>query len=197
MKKTGELNNKEIQSQFKQMSLRELCVEAEMLNEIIENIEEDQLFAQLKTWIQKATAEKIDAYVWVANNFKLEIEEWKTKKANLIKMCDEIIDRKQTSLDKLKKSLIELHELGSIENYLIGKEKAIEIRPNSRPKITLQVSPEAPSFPKRYKYKRTEWIADKDAIIEAYDRGEDLNHIASIEVGSQVRFKNAPKKRSK
>jgi hypothetical protein len=109
---------------------------------------------------------------------------------------DKIIDRKQSSLDKLKESLIELYELGSIENCLMGKEKAIEIRPNSRPKITLQISPEDSLFPKQYKYKRTEWIADKDAIAEAYDRGEDLSDIASIEVDSQVRFKNAPKKRS-
>jgi hypothetical protein len=124
MKKTGELSSKEIQDRFKQMSLRELCVEAAELNEIIENTDEDdELFSQLKIWIEQAKEEKIDAYVWVANNLKLEIEEWKTKKVNLIKMCDEIIDRKQTSLDKLKESLIELYELGSIENHLIVKRK--------------------------------------------------------------------------
>jgi hypothetical protein len=76
------------------MSLRELCVEAAELNEIIENIEDDdELFTQLQTWIEQATTEKIDAYVWVANYFKLEIEEWKNKKAKLIEMCDEVIDR--------------------------------------------------------------------------------------------------------
>jgi hypothetical protein len=197
MKTTGELNSKEIQFQFKQMSLRELCVEAAELNEIIENTDEDdELFTHLHTWIENATEEKIDAYVWVANYLKIEIEEWKTKKANLMKMCDEIIDRKKASLDKLKESLIELKNLGLIDNYLMGKDKAIEIRANSRPKITLHLSPDDPNFPKQYKHKRTFWVADFDAIVEAYDRGEDLSKIASAETGFQLRFKNAPKRRS-
>jgi hypothetical protein len=196
MKPTGELSEREIQSKFKQMSLRELCIETEQLNEIIENIEDkDKLFVQLQTWIDRATAEKVDAYVWVANYLKLEIEEWKTKKANLIQMCDEVIDRKQSSLDTLKDSLIKLYNLGLIDNHLIGKEKAVEIRANSRPKITVHLSPDDPNFPKQYKYKRTEWIADKEAILSAHEKGEDLNNIASVEIGSQVRFKNAPKKR--
>jgi Siphovirus Gp157 len=197
MKTTGELSNKEIQSQFKQMSLRELCVEAAQLNEIIDNIEDDdELFTHLQTWLEKATQDKIDGYVWVANYLKLEIEEWKNKKAKLIEMCDEIIARKQASLDKLKDSLIELHNLGLIDRYLVGKNKAIEIRENNRPKITLQLSPDDANFPKQYKHKRTEWIADKDAIKEAYNQGEDISKFASVEVGSQVRFKNAPKRRS-
>jgi hypothetical protein len=194
MKKTGELNSKEIQFQFKQMSLRELCVEAAELNEIIENTDEDdELFTHLQTWIELATEEKIDAYVWFANYLKLEIEEWKTRKTNLTKMCDEIIDRKKASLDKLKESLIELNNLGLIGNYLMGKDKAIEIRANSRPKITLHLSPDDPHFPKQYKHKRTEWVADLDAILSAYEKGEDLSKIASVETSSQVRFKNAPK----
>jgi hypothetical protein len=78
----------------------------------------------------------------------------------------------------------------------MGKEKAIEIRANSRPKITLHLSPDDPHFPKQYKHKRTEWIADLDAIFSAYEKGEDLSKIASVETGSQVRFKNAPKRRS-
>jgi hypothetical protein len=78
----------------------------------------------------------------------------------------------------------------------MGKEKAIEIRANNRPKITLHIAPDDANFPKSYKYKRTEWVADKDAIFSAYEQGEDLSKIASVEVGFQVRFKNAPKKRS-
>jgi hypothetical protein len=194
---TEELTPFELETHFKQMTLRELCFEAAQLAEIMENAPPDELMVQLRSWLLEATEEKVDGYAWAADYLNLEINEWQAKKAKLIEMCDAIISRKESELNAMKEGLLRLNSLGLIPDYLLGKTKAIEIRQNSRPKVTLNLPPSDRDFPTRFRYQRTEWLADKDAILAAHEAGEDLNAIATVEIGYQVRFKNAPKRRRK
>jgi hypothetical protein len=256
MTNTQEITPFELETQFKQMTLRELCFEAAQLAEIMENAPPDELMLQLRSWISEATQEKVDGYAWATAYLNLEIDEWKAKKAKLMEMCDAIITRKESELNAMKEGLLRLNSLGLIPDYLLGKTKAIEIRQNSRPKVTLNLPPSDRDFPEgkvrqnwttfsspgfgianfsflagktsyllitklglltikmlvlprlsnfvqfhwtptRFRYQRTEWLADKDAILAAHEAGEDLSAIATVEIGYQVRFKNAPKRRRK
>jgi hypothetical protein len=197
MTNTQEITPFELETQFKQMTLRELCFEAAQLAEIMENAPPDELMLQLRSWLSEATEEKVDGYAWAADYLNLEIDEWQAKKAKLMEMCDAIISRKESELNAMKEGLLRLNSLGLIPDYLLGKTKAIEIRQNSRPKVTLNLPPCDRDFPTRFRYQRTEWLADKDAIVAAYEAGEDLSAIATVEIGYQVRFKNAPKRRRK
>jgi hypothetical protein len=197
MTTTEELTPFQLETQFKQMTLRELCFEAAQLAEIMENAPPDELIIQLRSWISEATEEKVDGYAWAADYLNLEIDIWKAKKAKLMEMCDAIISRKESELNAMKEGLLRLNSLGLIPDYLLGKTKAIEIRQNSRPKVTLNLPPSDRDFPTRFRYQRTEWLADKDAIVAAHETGEDLSAIATVEIGYQVRFKNAPKHRRK
>jgi hypothetical protein len=197
MTNTQEITPFELETQFKQMTLRELCFEAAQLAEIMENAPPDELMLQLRSWLSEATEEKVDGYAWAADYLNLEIDEWQAKKAKLMEMCDAIISRKESELNAMKEGLLRLNSLGLIPDYLLGKTKAIEIRQNSRPKVTLNLPPCDRDFPIRFRYQRTEWLADKDAIVAAYEAGEDISAIANVEIGYQVRFKNAPKYRRK
>lgn len=197
MNSTEKLTPFELENQFKQMTLRELCFEAAQLAEIIENAPSDELMVQLRSWLSEAKEEKVDGYAWAAAYLNLEIDEWQAKKEKLMQMCDAIISRKESELNTMKKGLLHLNSLGLIPDYLLGKTKAIEIRQNSRPKVTLNLLPSDRDFPTRFRYQRTEWLADKDAIVAAHEAGEDLSAIATVETGYQVRFKNAPKHRRK
>jgi hypothetical protein len=205
MTTTEELTPFELETQFKQMTLRELCFEAAQIAEIMENSPPDELMIQLRSrsvgcaqsWLSEATEEKVDGYAWAASYLNLEIDQWQAKKAKLMEMCDAIITRKEFELNAMKEGLLRLNSLGLIPDYLLGKTKAIEIRQNSRPRVTLNLPPSDRDFPTRFRYQRTEWLADKDAIVAAYEAGEDLSAIATVEIGYQVRFKNAPKHRKK
>ncbi len=193
--KNGELSPKELQVRFRALSLQDLCYEAYQILQILEsNDDEDGLFLELQQYLTEATQAKVDGYCWIEKDLKAEIDEWETKKKRLARMCDEVIERKQKQLDGLKQNLLRLAEFGLIDDYLIGYNKAIEIRPN--PKPTVEVFKEA-DVPEIYRQPKIQWTVDKQAIAQAHQAGKDVSAFARVTYGKQVRFKNAPRKKRK
>lgn len=191
---TGELTLTELEAQFRTFTLRELCFEAANLAELIVATPDDQLLNQIQSWIAEATESKVDGYCFAADSIKNDIELWKLKKEHLIKMCDQIIERKESELDAMKQGLIQLEQIGLVDSYLVGKTRTIEIRDNSRPKVTLKLSPDNPLFPDQFKATRTRTVALTDEIAAAYAAGVDVSAIADVTLGKQVRFKLRPKR---
>ncbi|HAG82051.1 MAG TPA: hypothetical protein DCL61_13000, partial [Cyanobacteria bacterium UBA12227] len=99
---------------------------------------------------------------------------------HLMEMCDQIIERKESELDAMKQGLIKLEEMGLVDSYLVGKTRAIEIRDNSRPKITLKLSPDDPLFPDQFKESRTRTVALTDEIVAAHTAGQNVSAIADV-----------------
>jgi molybdopterin converting factor small subunit len=192
----GELSPQELQEQFRTMSLEELSTEAIAIAQILETDDdnEDELFEQLHEYLAEATQAKIDGYCWYQEILKTEIEQWKTKKKTLSEMCDRIIEQKEKQLNSLKQNLLRLAELGIIDDYLMGHNKAIEIRINSKPTVEV-LSPD--NVPKIYRQPQIQWTVDKTAIAQAHQAGKDVSAFARVTYGKQVRFKNAPRKRRK
>ncbi|MDJ0615602.1 MAG: siphovirus Gp157 family protein [Calothrix sp. MO_192.B10] len=193
--KNGELTPQELQDQFRTMSLQELCSEAIAVSQILETEDdEDDLFQQLQQYLTEATQAKVDGYCWYQEMLKSEIDEWKTKKKRLAQMCDQVIDRKQKQLNRLKQNLVRLAELGLIDHYLMGHNKAISIRTNSQP--TVEVLQEV-DVPEIYRQPQIQWTVDKQAIALAHQAGKDVSAFAKVTYGKQVRFKNAPHRKRK
>lgn len=196
--KTGELTLSELESHFRALSLRELSFETAQLAAIVDiptQGEQNELYAQLQQYLAEATETKVDGYVLFKEYLEAEIATWKTKKQSLVEMCDRLLAHKQSQLDALKRSLIVLHEQGLIPDYLIGKNKAIQILPNPKPTVTLLGQPEDSDFPDSYKRTEIRVVADKEAIAKSHLKGEDVSGCAEVTFGKQVRFKNAPMRR--
>jgi hypothetical protein len=191
---TGELSLIELEAQFRNLTLGELCFEAASLAELIEATPNDQLLNQIQTWIADATDAKVDGYCFAADQIESDIETWKLKKEHLMKTCDRIIERKLSELNSMKRGLIQLEKLGLISNYLVGKIRVIEIRNNSRPKVTLKLPPDDPLFPERFRETRTRTVALTEEIAAAHSSGQDVSAIADVTIGKQVRFKLRPKR---
>jgi hypothetical protein len=191
---TGEITPTELEANFRAMSLRELSLEAAQLASLLED-EPDEILVKLQQYLTDATAAKIDGYVLYKEYLDAEIEKWKSKKEALMEMCDHVIWVKELQLKSLKQTLIDLNEQGLIGDYLMGKDKAIEIRPNSKPSVNLLGRADDPLLPARYKKREEKWVADSEALAQAHQDGEDVSGWATVTWGKQVRFKNAPRRR--
>ncbi|HAX88331.1 MAG TPA: hypothetical protein DCY91_19195 [Cyanobacteria bacterium UBA11370] len=193
IRETGEITLTELEAKFHTFTLRQLCFEAADLAELIAATPNNQLLNQIQSWIAEATESKVDGYCFTADSLKNDLELWKRKKDHLMEMCDQIIERKESELDAMKQGLIKLEEMGLVDSYLVGKTRAIEIRDNSRPKITLKLSPDDPLFPDQFKESRTRTVALTDEIVAAHTAGQNVSAIADVTFGKQVRFKLRPK----
>jgi hypothetical protein len=120
-----------------------------------------------------------------------EIDTWKAKRDALIEMCGKIILAKEARLKSLKETILRLHETGLVGDRLLGKDKTIEIRTNSKP--TVEVSAPAEHLPPCYRVAK--WSPDKEAIATAHAAGEDVSEFATVTYGKQIRFKNAPRRK--
>jgi hypothetical protein len=186
---TGEISVSDLESSFRNMSLRELSFETAQIAKLVEESEPDELLEKLQDYLAQATSAKIDSYCLYKEYLDGEIETWKAKRDALIEMCDRIISMKESQLLALKENLLSLHEQGLVENYLMGKNKAIEIRANSKPAI--EVLGNLEDLPPEY--RKAKWIADKEAIASDHESGVDVSGFATVNFGKQVRFKNAPR----
>jgi hypothetical protein len=192
---SGELTTSEEEANFRNMSLRELSFETAKLAAIVEDSDSDEFFKELQAFLVDATADKVDGYVLFKEYLDAEIEQWKAKKEALIEMCDRVIVAKELQLKSLKQTLIALNEQGLVADYLMGKNKAIEIRPNNKPSINLLGRADDPLLPAHFKIQETKWVANREAIATAHQSGEDVSGWATVTWGKQVRFKNAPRHR--
>ena len=188
------LMTSELEANFRVMSLRELSIEAAQLASLLDD-EPDEILLELQQYLTDATAAKVDGYVLYKEYLDAEIEQWKAKKESLLEMCDRVIDRKEQQIKSLKQTLIDLNERRFVSDYLMGKNKAIEIRPNSKPTVNLLGRADDPLLPAQYKKQEARWVVDKDAITAAYQNGEDVSGWATVTWSKQVRFKNAPRHR--
>jgi hypothetical protein len=187
------------EANFKAWSLRELSLESAQIAAIVENAdEEDGLdFQELQEYLSQATQAKIDGYVLFKEYLEVEIETWQAKKEALAQMCDRVLTRQPAQLAGLKSTLIKLHEQGLIEDYLMGRNKAIQILANPKPTVSLLCKPEDPDFPEEFQYQQIKVKADKEAIAKASCSGKNVSGFAQVTWGKQVRFKNAPRQRRK
>lgn len=184
-----------IRDEFKNLSLRELSLESLNLQQQIEDNsqldDEDSLDLIFFEYLKEATAEKVDGYCFYADYLQSEIETWKQKKANIIAMCDKVIQLLERRREALERSLLRLHSLTLIDKHLQGKYRAIEIRVNSQPKVEVFVAEENLPEP----YRVSVFKADKKAILQASQNGEDVSDFAEISQGFHVRFKTTKSRR--
>ncbi|PSF28555.1 hypothetical protein C7H19_24610 [Aphanothece hegewaldii CCALA 016] len=190
---TGEVSLSEMENSFSAMSLRELSFEAAQIAELFDCTEEDHLYEQLQQDLTKSLKNKIDGYCLYKEFLDGEIEAWKIKRDTVISMCDRIILAKEAQLKTLKENILRLYDQGLIDSNLLGKNKAIEIRPNSKPQIEVLGNPE--DLPPEY--RKPKWVADKEAIASDYQAGVDVSDYAIVSIGKQVRFKNAPRSKKR
>lgn len=190
---TGEIPLNDLESSFRSMSLRELSFEAAQIAELTSENEPDELTEELQNYLRDATAAKVDGYCLFVEYLKGEIEAWKLKRDAVNEMCDRIILSKESQLKTLKENILRLHAQGLIDSNLKGKDKAIEIRLNSKPTIEVLGNPE--NLPKQY--RTAKWVADKEAIAADHQAGVDVSDFAIVSIGKQVRFKNAPRSKKR
>ena len=191
MLKTGELSLTELKNNFRDLSLRELSLESARLAAQIEENPDDQLSQTLKEYLEDLTADKIDGTCWYADYLKSEIELWQQKKANLALMCARIIELHEARLKALEQSILHFYSLNLIDKHLIGKNRAIEVRNNSKSSVMVLVPPE--HLPEKYQALKV--TADKDAILRDYQQGFEISLYAQVETGQHVRFKTASRRR--
>lgn len=179
--------------EINQLTLKELSLDAAKLWAQIEEATElgekgkvEQLLQDLMA-IQDGMEIKIDAIAWVVDQLNLDLQVWEERKARVIELHDQVIKRRKTQLEEIKRTLIYLHEKGLINDKNYGKEREIEIR-NNPPKVAnLILEVEDEDFPDEFRIIKYE--ANNKAILDAYKSGKDVSKIAEVTIGRQVRFK--------
>ncbi|MBD2432380.1 MULTISPECIES: siphovirus Gp157 family protein [Fischerella] len=192
-----------IEREINQLTLKELSLDAAKLWSQIEEVSElgeegkvEQLVQELMG-VQNGIETKIDAIAWVVDQLNLDLETWEERKARVAELHDQVISRRKTQLEQIKRTLIHLHEIGLISDKNIGKERVIEIRDNPPKVANLLVEVDDEDFPAEFRVIK--YQANNKAILEAYKSGQDISDIAEITIGKQVRFKvqSATKGRNK
>lgn len=192
-----------IEREINQITLKELSLDAAKLWSQIEEASElgeegkvEQLVQELMG-VQDGIETKIDAIAWVVDQLNLDLETWEERKARVAELHDQVISRRKTQLEQIKRTLIHLHEIGLISDKNIGKERVIEIRDNPPKVANLLVEVDDEDFPDEFRVIK--YQANNKAILEAYKSGKDISDIAEITIGKQVRFKvqSATKGRNK
>ncbi len=192
-----------IEREINQLTLKELSLDAAKLWSQIEEVSElgeegkvEQLVQEFMG-VQNGIETKIDAIAWVVDQLNLDLETWEERKARVAELHDQVISRRKTQLEQIKRTLIHLHEIGLISDKNIGKERVIEIRDNPPKVANLLVEVDDEDFPDEFRVIK--YQANNKAIIEAYKSGKDISDVAEITIGKQVRFKvqSATKGRNK
>jgi hypothetical protein len=192
-----------IEREINQLTLKELSLDAAKLWSQIEEASElgaegkvEQLVQELMG-VQDGIETKIDAIAWVVDQLNLDLETWEERKVRVAELYDQVISRRKTQLEQIKRTLIHLHEIGLISDKNIGKERVIEIRDNPPKVANLLVEVDDRDFPDEFRVIK--YQANNKAILEAYKSGKDISDVAEITIGKQVRFKvqSATKGRNK
>lgn len=155
MNQAGEIS---LEALFKQMSLRELSIVTSSFNNKLSIAGKDEYFIKIcQRYIADATADKINTYSFVASYKEAEIAAWKEKKNKLLDLVDKIIYRQQRELEMLKALLLKMHKSRLIGSKLTGKTRTIAIQ-SSPPKVSqLQIEPNAPELPDKFRSVRMEY----------------------------------------
>ncbi len=179
--------------EINQLTLKELSLDAAKLWAQIEEATElgeegkvEELLQNLMA-IQDGMETKIDAIAWVVDQLNLDLEIWEERKARVVELHDQVISRRKTQLEKIKHTLIYLHEIGLINDKNIGKEREIEIRDNPPKVANLVVEVDDEDFPDEF--RTIKYQANNKAILDAYKTGKDVSNVAEVTIGKQVRFK--------
>ncbi|WP_026736171.1 siphovirus Gp157 family protein [Fischerella sp. PCC 9605] len=182
----------EIEKEINQLTLKELSLDAAKLWSQIEEAtqsEEEGLVEQLVQnliAVQDGIETKIDAIAWVVDQLNLDLEVWEERKARVVELHDQIIKRRKTQLSQIKQGLIHLHTVGLINDKSIGKTREIEIRDNPPKVAKLLIEVDDEDFPSEF--RNIKYLANNQAILDAYKTGKDVSNIAEITIGKQVRF---------
>lgn len=182
-----------IEREINQLTLQELSLDAAKLWSQIEEASElgsegkvEELVQELMT-IQDGIETKIDAIAWVVDQLNLDLGTWEERKGRVVELHDQVISRRKTQLEQIKRTLIHLYEIGLINDKNIGKERVIEIRDNPPKVANLLLEVDDEDFPDEF--RTIKYQANNKAIIEAYKSGQDINNVAEVTIGKQVRFK--------
>ncbi len=182
-----------VEREINQLTLKELSLDAAKLWAQIEEATElgeegkvKQLLQDLMA-IQDGMETKIDSISWVVDQLNLDLEVWELRKTRAVELHDQVISRRKTQLEEIKRTLIYLHEIGLINDKNIGKEREIEIRDNPPKVANLVVEVDDEDFPDEF--RTIKYQANNKAILDAYKSGKDVSKIALVTIGKQVRFK--------
>ncbi|WP_219884716.1 siphovirus Gp157 family protein [Merismopedia glauca] len=173
-------------------TLAELSIAAAELWEQLEELpsgEEQAQDLEKLLQIQDATAEKIDAIAYVADQLKIDLQTWQTRLEKVVELHYSVINKRKRQLEGLKAYLLRLNELGLLENKVMGVERRIDFQ-NSPPSVELLVEPE--ELPQEYQSIKV--TPKSKEILEAYNRGEDVEAIAKVNQSKHVRFKTIGRK---
>ncbi|KAB8314294.1 hypothetical protein SD81_037770 [Tolypothrix campylonemoides VB511288] len=179
--------------EINQLTLKELSLDAAKLWSQIEEASElgeegkvEQLVQELMA-IQDGIETKIDAIAWVVDQLNLDLETWEERKARVAELHNQVISRRKTQLEQIKRTLIHLYEIGLINDKNIGKSRVIEIRDNPPKVANLLLEVDDEDFPDEF--RTIKYQANNKAILEAYKSGQDISNVAEVTIGKQVRFK--------
>ncbi len=179
--------------EINQLTLKELSLDAAKLWSQIEEASEsgeegkvEELVQKLMT-IQDGIETKIDAIAWVVDQLNLDLETWEERKARVAELHNQVISRRKTQLEQIKRTLIHLYEIGLINDKNIGKSRVIEIRDNPPKVANLLLEVDDEDFPDEF--RTIKYQANNKAILEAYKSGQDISNVAEVTIGKQVRFK--------
>ncbi len=162
----------------------------EQLEELPEGEEQAQALENLLQ-IQDATASKIDAIAYVADQLKVDLETWSTRLQKVVELHTQVINKRKKQLEHLKAYLVRLNELGMLKDKVIGTQRRIDFQ-NSPKSVELLVEPE--ELPQEYQTIKV--TAKSKEILEAYKRGEDTSAIAKVSQSKHVRFRSLSQKQS-
>ena len=179
--------------EINQLTLKELSLDAAKLWSQIEEASElgeegkvEQLVQELMA-IQDGIETKIDAIAWVVDQLNLDLETWEERKARVAELHNQVISRRKTQLEQIKRTLIHLYEIGLINDKNIGKSRVIEIRDNPPKVANLLLEVDDEDFPDEF--RTIKYQANNKAILEAYKSGQNISNLAEVTIGKQVRFK--------
>jgi hypothetical protein len=155
----------------------------QQLEDLPEGEEQEQNLEKLLQ-IQDATADKIDAIAYVADQLKVDLQAWEVRLQKVVELHSSVINKRKKQLEKLKAYLVCLNKLGVLENKVIGTERQIDFQ-NSPPSVEVLVEPE--ELPQEYQSIKV--TAKSKEILDAYQRGEDIGAIARVTQSRHVRFR--------
>ncbi len=187
--------------EINQLTLKELSLDALTLWSQIEEASElgeegkvEQLVQELMA-IQDGIETKIDAIAWVVDQLNLDLETWEERKARVAELHNQVISRRKTQLEQIKRTLIHLYEIGLINDKNIGKSRVIEIRDNPPKVANLLLEVDDEDFPDEF--RTIKYQANNKAILEAYKSGQDISNVAEVTIGKQIRFKVQSSRKSR
>ncbi|MTF38187.1 macro domain-containing protein [Cyanobacterium aponinum] len=126
----------------------------------------------------------IDGFAWINDQYEIAIASVKARQKKVNEMLKNQVQQLEKGQELLQKTLVNLYQEGSLNKKEEGEERRLLFR--EYPKVDIKVKTE--ELPEEYRLEKISYSADKKALKEAIERGEDLSNYAKIDPNLKAQF---------